>query len=111
MRRIQVRCNLSVKQMIVLSQELSKVDKNIVERGSITDIQRESHSLDHFFSFVTLTEMDLVPFSSNEEIDFVYCVDLPKFIAYILEKRDITENFRLKFGINGGGNSIKVCKR
>lgn len=40
---------------------------------------------------------------------FVYCSDLSGLLSYILEIRELPEDFHLKIGIDSGGGSLKVC--
>ena len=40
---------------------------------------------------------------------FVYCSDLSGLLSYILEIRELSEDFHVKIGIDSGGGSLKVC--
>ncbi|XP_030748106.1 uncharacterized protein LOC115876459 [Sitophilus oryzae] len=40
---------------------------------------------------------------------FVYCSDFSGLLSYILEIRELPEDFHLKIGIESGGGSLKVC--
>lgn len=108
LRKIKLQCNLSMTGLERLRSELCKVDSNLFERGSITKIKQMTHTVDQFFSVVNISEMDIGS-GKTADVPYVYCKNLPDFVAFLLNRNEISENFHLKFGMDSGGGSLKIC--
>ncbi|CAH0551286.1 unnamed protein product [Brassicogethes aeneus] len=109
LRNIQIDCNLPENSLKMLTQRIRQVDKKLIEPNAIKNIKDFSHSLDDFFSHLIVPEAD-VGKHVTESVPLIYCSNLSKFIVQLLNQRDLSENnFHIKFGLDSGGGSLKLC--
>lgn len=107
LKNIQIDTRTSTNQVKKIVKNLkTSSNKTVIERGTIKKLNEDSHSLDHFFSTETLTLDGAKHVKVATPV--VYCHALNDLVSYLLEKRQITENYFVKIGIDGGGGSLKV---
>ncbi|CAH0562926.1 unnamed protein product [Brassicogethes aeneus] len=107
--KISIDCRLPINTIKKLSYHLRQIDKHLVEPNAVKNLKELSHSLDEYFECVTLSHMESTK-NTKSSTPFVFCHNLPELVAFLLKKRDVHENsFHLKFGVDGGGGSLKVC--
>lgn len=77
-----------------------------VKWGAITEMKKQSHELDRFFS----VEMHVIDVNSKNKksAPIVFCSELNALVSYLISKREINGDFLCKLGIDGGGGSLKV---
>lgn len=110
-RKLQANFNISQKTTCGIASTLRVATKNfkIIEPNLKTKLQSANHAVDEYFTnkvfeFVS-SKADKV---TQSPVTVAYCHDLDGFIKHVQNERQISE-FKLKFGIDGGGSFLKVC--
>ena len=103
--------NLSDRDTLKLAASIRAGTKNrkAVEPGLKKKLTTKAHSIDEYFSY---KEFPLVKVKgdevSNTPLVVVYCNDVPGFVEYVRQERNLSED-HLKLGIDGGGGFLKIC--
>lgn len=108
LRNIQLRNGQNINQMEKTVHALRE-GKVPVQWGAMSKLKNETHDLDSFFTVESIA-ID-VDKNLTKPVSVVYCNDLNGLVSYLMDKRGTTDDFFCKIGIDGGGGSLKVCKR
>ena len=103
MKNLQNRCDLSNNAVLDIASSL-RSDGVEVEPGLRNDLFETGTLLERFFEVKHL-DME-VKVENDVEIQskpVVLCKDIPEFVEFIKEKRNIKHSFLLKYGADGGG--------
>lgn len=109
--KIKTKHNLSSKTALSVATDFRIATRNrkFFQSGIKRLLFETNHRADEFFSVTKkmFTKTVKKVESSNEQT-IIYCNKLSAYIDYIKNKRDVSD-CHLKFGIDGGGGSLKVC--
>lgn len=110
MRKLQLALNLSDNQTFKAAKILRNRSRKVIEPHLKETISESSHVLEEFFECVTYDFVsELKGKIKYTTQNMVICKDLTKFIAFILQSRNLTDDYHLKFGVDGGGKFLKIC--
>ena len=103
--------NRSIKDVLDIAKVIRKeLGKNSIESGLADSLIENGKILKEFFNVKTMKMW--VRNESKElvqvEKTVAYCVDIPKFVAYIMNQRGM-ENCTLKIGMDFGQKFFKIC--
>lgn len=109
MRTLQTSLSLSANETHTAAKILRGGSRKRVASNLRQIMDTASHVLDDYFESVTFE----FTCESKEKVtkhvqEAVVCKDIPGFIDYVVETRNL-KNYHLKFGIDGGGKFLKVC--
>lgn len=108
LKEIQIENGQNMTQIQRTARTLRKSKVN-VKFGAVTELQKQSHDLDEYFS----VESVAIDVSKNLKKlkSVVYCSDLNGLVTHLLNKRNMNDSeFLCKIGVDGGGGSLKVAK-
>lgn len=111
LKKIQTKYGLSQNVTTGIASDLRVATKNrkFIEPNLKQNLSISIHLVDSFFA---TKDYEFKKTKGKEISEFkqtaVYCKDLNDLIEFIKEKRNVS-NVRLKFGIDGGGGSLKIC--
>lgn len=108
--KMQTSFNLTQNETLGIASMIrfSAANRKIIEPNLKEKLSARIHSLDEFFQVKTFDFIKTK--SNNESVEkrcAVYCENLHGFIESVKEKRGVNE-VHLKFGIDGGGNFLKL---
>ncbi|PAA77883.1 hypothetical protein BOX15_Mlig011119g7 [Macrostomum lignano] len=114
MRAMKTALNLSTNQTIQAAQVIREASGNrkAIQPGLKEFLFSEGQSVAHFFAVEQLQFICKQPSGQVISIDrsAVFCCNVSEFLAYVCSLRGMAEmEHHLKLGIDGGGNSLKIC--
>lgn len=111
MLKIKSDLNLSDRATLKMAASIRVCTRSrkAIEPGLKLKLNNTAHSVDDYFDF---KEFPFVSVKGDEVSDApafgVYCKDVPAFVQYVKNKRDVLD-VHLKIGIDGGGGFLKKC--
>lgn len=111
MKKIQSKYSLTQNVTVGIASMLRVASKKrkIIQPNLRKVLSTEIHSLDSFFDVKVFKFKNT---KNNKTVDndqaAVYCKNLKGLIEHLKEKRNVS-SARIKFGIDGGGGSLKIC--
>lgn len=108
--KIQASYRLTQNQTLGIASMLRQSTKNrkVIEPNLKEKLSARIHTLDDFFALKYFHFKNIKANKTTDAPRFtVYCKNLSGFINYVIEKREVSR-FHLKFGMDGGGGSLKV---
>lgn len=108
LKSIQIDTGANLNKMRLITRNLRSTNKSLVKRGALKALNDSSHDLDKFFNVETMV-MD-VGKDTEGSTSIVFCQDLNQLVSFLLDKRGIDDDFFIKIGMDGGGDSLKVGK-
>ncbi|KAJ6637216.1 Protein doublesex [Pseudolycoriella hygida] len=111
--KMQVSLGLSQNETLEMASMIrtSTGNRKIIESNLKKKVSGQIHSLDDFFDvqmFIFIREKAKTKEYSEETRSVVYCNNLVGLIEWIQGKREL-QDVRIKIGIDGGGNFLKLC--
>ena len=108
---MQAKYNLSQNVTCGIASDIRSATKRrkIIESNLQPNLRTKIHSLDQYFTSEVFELTKRVDKKTTQISEIVtYCKDVGSLIKHVKEARNVGE-VNLKFGIDGGGNFLKIC--
>lgn len=104
-QNLQKKNNFSVNTINTIGRELRSFGKGTVEWGALKQATNVRHDLDDYFAVELVNDVDFG--KEKKEGYLAYCKNLAGMVAFVCDKRELTDFF-CKINIDSGRGSLKV---